>query len=365
MRIVSATLRNFRCFEALSLDIDKPIVLVIGPNGSGKTTLLEALHYMCYLSSFKTHVPRELMRLNSSAFAISLQLASNLAFDSLQVTYTRTKKAIKLNEATVTSYKQLYGVYKAITIVEGDLLIIQGSPSARRAFIDDVILLVDPSYGGLLRKYKQVLANRNALLALTTIDRDSYRVWTEQLFKLTQLIHEQRLKLLSYVQEAVSSLMGSLGDDGSSVVLSYEYTRPYGNVSHIGSSEALFDKYPLLLQQEQAYKRSLFGAHLDDIAISFQGKSARIYASRGQQKLLVFLLKMAHLKIVTQQAFHTQKAIALVDDFVTDFDEKRVEQLLALLRELASQIIITSPVEQGILREKLSIFDIQVVHLPS
>ena len=39
-------LSNFRCYEKLSVKVDKGPVVLTGPNGSGKTNILEAISYL-------------------------------------------------------------------------------------------------------------------------------------------------------------------------------------------------------------------------------------------------------------------------------------------------------------------------------
>ncbi|HBL31137.1 MAG TPA: ATP-binding protein, partial [Acidobacteria bacterium] len=43
MRIDRLTLRNFKKFEELTLDLHPRFTVLVGENGSGKTTLLDAL----------------------------------------------------------------------------------------------------------------------------------------------------------------------------------------------------------------------------------------------------------------------------------------------------------------------------------
>jgi DNA replication and repair protein RecF len=87
-------------------------------------------------------------------------------------------------------------------------------------------------------------------------------------------------------------------------------------------------------------KHSLFGAHLDDFIIQFESKSARRLASRGQQKLIITLLKMAQVRHITR---HKGPLLFLIDDFITDFDSATLQRLFPLLRDLECQLIITTP----------------------
>lgn len=49
MKLISATVRNYRCHRETTVDFDGNLVLVHGPNESGKSTLAEAIHRVLFL----------------------------------------------------------------------------------------------------------------------------------------------------------------------------------------------------------------------------------------------------------------------------------------------------------------------------
>ena len=103
-----------------------------------------------------------------------------------------------------------------------------------------------------------------------------------------------------------------------------------------------------LLKEEIYFKRSLFGAHLDDFTISLEGKKSRIFASRGQQKMIVLLIKAAQIKYTMLQK---GPVIFLLDDFMTDFDTQKGLSLWPILLSLNCQLIVTSPHQNSHLEE--------------
>jgi exonuclease SbcC len=48
MRVRELSLRNYRVFEEVDLELPARVIGVFGPNGSGKTTICEAIQYGCY-----------------------------------------------------------------------------------------------------------------------------------------------------------------------------------------------------------------------------------------------------------------------------------------------------------------------------
>src|SRR5207248_10097354 len=114
-----------------------------------------------------------------------------------------------------------------------------------------------------------------------------------------------------------------------------------------------------LLEEELRWRRSLFGIHLDDVTITLRDKHAKIYASRGQQKLVAFLLKCAHVLALTN---HVKTSSIILDDFLTDFDPRVLEQCLQVLISLDVQCFITSPLNSFFSSYKLP-FSPQIVIL--
>lgn len=362
MRIVSLSLKNFRCFSSIDLDVESPVVLIHGPNGSGKTSIIEALHYSCYLRSFKTHLPKEIAQTKAEGFGVALGLANSNSFDTLHIQFSRNKKSVKLNAQPVGSYKELYDVYKVVTITEDDLLMVQGAPALRRSFIDHVVLLMNPEYALLLKKYRHVLDNRTALIASGRNDDESYELWTNQLLTLSTTIQKARIGALTALEKEVKLLLTEIfADSTTTLSIQYDFAKPYSDMDDLITTEDLLIRYPSIKSHEMMQRRTLFGAHLDDFSIIYQGKSCRTYASRGQQKLLVFLLKLAHIRIL--KAEHSQSGVIfLVDDFMTDFDEEKAQALLPLMTSLPSQLIVTTPVE-GLVKEKLKAYKTQYIDI--
>ncbi|HLB40886.1 MAG TPA: AAA family ATPase, partial [Candidatus Babeliales bacterium] len=165
MLLTTLQLQQFRCFRETEWQFRPGINLIEGPNGSGKTSLLEALHYLCYLRSFRTFFTRELIQAGQTGFFVRAQFAATAdpvptAQTSLQIGFSPQKRIIKVAQREVQSYRELLALYTAISFVEDDLTLIKGEPSLRRTFLDQFIALYVPSYLSLLSDYKRTLVNR-------------------------------------------------------------------------------------------------------------------------------------------------------------------------------------------------------------
>src|SRR5690606_9539424 len=114
------------------LDLSASLILLEGGNGAGKTSLIEALHYGCYLRSFRTHMPRELSQFGAQDFFIKLDISSShegqLLDHEIQVGFSAGKRLVKIDKKPIASYKELMDFYRVVSVTEDDLELIKGSP---------------------------------------------------------------------------------------------------------------------------------------------------------------------------------------------------------------------------------------------
>src|SRR5690606_13394192 len=101
-----------------------------------------------------------------------------------------------------------------------DLALVRGEPSGRRRFLDELLVLRNPRFAGVMSDYDRVLRQRNTLLKsarssglkggnLPTLD-----VWDERLITLGSELIEGRSKLVDELQPAVTeAYVAVAGDD--------------------------------------------------------------------------------------------------------------------------------------------------------
>lgn len=342
MRIHHLTLQNFRCFKHKEFSFESPLVLIEGSNGVGKTSLLEALHYSCYIRSFRTSVPKELILHDHDSFIIKVSLEDSSTHHSIHIGYSCAKKMIKVDNKAITSFKELTEFYKVITITHEDIALVSQGPGARRLFLDQTLSLLDAEYLGMLKKLKIIAEQRSRLLLQRTIDYDYLASWTRQLWDVSEAIQAKRVVLLTDLEKLLQQLLREIGDD--TITLSLAYAPK--NMKRDDSWET-FCQLPFL-SMEQRYGRNLFGAHLDDFTIAYGAQNSRTYASRGQQKLTALLLRLAQARLASQLS---STPIIVIDDFLSEFDNDRVTQIMTMLSNEQRQIIISSPTPTGFIHD--------------
>lgn len=348
LQLTHVHLKHFRCFTEKKIDFEHPLVLIEGNNGSGKTTLLEAIHYMCYLRSFKTYSPKELVQFGSESFFAKASFINDDSYNSheIQVGLSGNKRVVKLDQKPVSSYKELMSHYRIVTLTEDDLQLVKGAPDIRRTFIDQVILLDNPDFIQKIKSFRQVLDHRNKLLQDRHFDAASYAIWTEQLWTKSREIQELRLSWLERIEKKIKSLVVDYFDGAFEVSLTYTPKKSAleGTYSHFEQD------LPHISEMERRFGRSVFGAHLDDFQIKLENVQSKHFSSRGQQKAIALLLKISQIE---ELLAHQEGVIFLLDDFMTDFDARRAELFLNLLTRVKGQLIFTSPVSDGYFVQKV------------
>jgi DNA replication and repair protein RecF len=360
--VESLTLQNFRCFSERVFTFNGRLIVVEGPNGSGKSCLLEALHYCCYLRSFRTRLNRDLIQLGKEHFFVQASVRQEAAalVDDIQVGFSGIEgKIVRWNHNLVHSYKDLVAQFKVITLVADDINVVQGEPEIRRDFLNYAMMLNQPSFIAQFKTYRQVLDQRNSLLARGSGVDDTFMTWTEKLWAEATILRQQREKYLGTLESAINKLLEAYFADDKDLDFRIELVY----ATKHGADTATFDEFWHTFERTHAatewlWRRSLFGIHLDDVVINFQKKRARVYASRGQQKLLAFLLKIAQLEQLSAQS--SEPGVLLLDDFMTDFDRGRVERCLKALQNFNVQIFLSTPIDP---RAFLNGFDGVMCHI--
>ena len=97
------------------------------------------------------------------------------------------------------------------------------------------------------------------------------------------------------------------------------------------------------------------GIHRDDFTISINGKSVSVFGSQGQQRTAIISLKLSELEVIYDEI--GEYPILLLDDFMSELDDTRIQNLLEKMKE--NQVIITCTDNLKVKNQESKCFHIQ------
>jgi DNA replication and repair protein RecF len=328
--------RNFRNLKDLSIEFSPQMNEVVGQNAQGKTSILEAIYLCMTGSSFRTHVPCDLIRHEQAGFFIELGFEKQGAVHEMQFSFDGLKKRIFLNKRLCESQIALIGQLLGVACTPEIQNLVKGSPHLRRHFFDLQIAQLDPLYVHHLSRYKRALKQRNSLLrekAFRTLD-----AWEQELASSAAYITKKRAEKIEALTVFVEKFYVELTGTKSKMHLTYKTKAPYQE-----SVEFLVGYFEKELRakraQEAAYGATLVGPHRDDIGIFLQDKLVSEFGSEGEMRLTSFALKLAEWHALESHA--QEKPIMMIDDFGAYLDSERSKLLFQLSSKLG-QVFISS-----------------------
>src|SRR3990170_2954716 len=340
MRLTHLSLTNFRNFVRLETDWPPGPTLLVGANAQGKTSLLEAVYYLSGAASPHASSDRQLINFlalqEPAPFArIVAELRQGDLPQRIEIRIVeeaggpgegpRLRKEILVNGVRRPA-RQLAGTFNAVLFQPRDLQVVEGSPGARRRFLDEALSQADPAYGEAISHYAKVLSNRNALLrqiqeAGSSPGGDQIAFWDEQLADLAATLMRSRALALRELEHLAQPIHSDL-------------TRGVESLRQ-GILAVLRDSYP----DEIARGLTLIGPHRDDFRIRASGIDLTTYGSRGQDRTAILALKLAEIEWMRQRT--GQWPVLLLDEVLAELDAERRLSLLARVHS-AEQAILTS-----------------------
>jgi DNA replication and repair protein RecF len=358
MYVESVEIRNFRNLRQLEICFNKRYNYFYGKNAQGKTNIIEAVSYLLSTKSHRETAVANLIHYDDTASVVMGQVIRKGVRDSVSFTLGEDKKVFYLNRQKVLP-SVLVERFGVVFFDPEDLRLIKDGPDKRRRYIDQLISNIHPPYRKAYRQYHHLLKQRNALLKDPSVKEygELFYIFDKQLAGLTKYIIQKRLRYLKEIQTVAQKIHEGITDEKERIGLKYQ-TNIIDEYEKIKDIEKI---YLTLLKQNFVYDKerrtSLLGPHTDDILIEVNEKSARRFASQGQQKTVSISLKLSEVELYRIQK--NVQPIVFLDDVMSELDEKRRRRLLSLLKEGQVFITATDKIDQSdIDKDEIALFEV-------
>lgn len=351
MQFHRITIRNTRNVEEASINPGAGFNYFVGDNGSGKTSMLEGIHILSSGSSFRTRKPANLIRREQS----TLQSFAEFTYRSDSKPHTvgveRTRDGstrIKIDREYTSRLSDLTHTIPLLALHPESHNLINGGPTLRRKLIDWGVFHVEPNFISVWRDYKRALDQRNAALKCGASD-DAVTVWNGVLARAGEKLHIHRIDYLSGLTPFMSQLLEKAGwDSGLSLSIRSGWNEEY----------TLGEELDKSLTRDRLNRNTISGPHRAELVIKYNNEEIRHIFSRGQQKLYIYLLKIAQANHL--YSVRNVRSVFLCDDMPSELDEKNRAQISQALLESGYQVFATSVVS---LEEEFDSLQSRVFHV--
>lgn len=257
------------------------------------------------------------------------------------------KKRIKVAGAEKTKMSDLLGNLHAVIFSPEDLQIVKGGPEHRRAFLDDTLVQINPTYHHWRRSYERILRQRNILLKSFPPAEvaKSLDVWDKNLIEVGSRIILARAEVVEHLNKLVKKVHSQITEKKEKLELVYLSKVAAETFDDIGAIAQEFKKELLRRRREEIDRKiTLVGPHRDDLALIVSGWDMRSYGSQGQQRTVALSLKLGQFKLIEEEV--KEKPLLLLDDVMSELDEARRADLMKMIKD-GTQVLVTAATESA------------------
>ncbi|QCE33854.1 DNA replication/repair protein RecF [Acetobacteraceae bacterium] len=293
MNIHSLRFENFRNYPRMEVDLESPIVVLSGPNGAGKTNFLEAISFLSpgrglrFLSASGINVR------NNEGWSVwaNLSFAGEPYTLSTGIPSGKTHRVFFLDGEPLNSSEKASLFFTCLWTTPHMERLFSSGASARRKFLDSLILAEQRTYSRELLSLERMLTSRNKILAETPSELAWLEGVEDSIARHTVSISAIRKNFLErikiYLNIFTNMPLLNLG-------VNCWVAEQLENYSALEVEDMLREKLSLSRQRDQELKKTSWGAHKTDFIVFYGNKAQSAdMCSSGEQKMILLTLILA------------------------------------------------------------------------
>lgn len=335
MKLTSLKLLDFRNYEMAQWEPGSQINVLYGQNASGKTNLLESISLLVEAKSFKGAREEEFISFSKDQARIYGKFLQEGYEDGYELEFSRGKSKILTINEEVFKMKEYTRRRVLVSFSPIDLNMIKYGPMERRKYLDLIMCHFDSIYEYELGIYRKLLLERNRLLK-SFHDATLLDIYDREIAKVGAKIIVLRLKNIKLFHEYAKRHYEKISQKDH-FNITYLSTVPLRNDQE-EIEQVYFNSLKNSYSRDVEKKFTTIGPHRDDLDFKINHRSARLYASQGEQRSIVLSLKLAERDFIKD--LYGYEPILLLDDVFSELDEKRRDYFLQSLGK--SQVFLTT-----------------------
>jgi DNA replication and repair protein RecF len=332
MKVKLIKLIQYRNYQALTLQPHERLTVLLGENAQGKTNVAEAVYLCAAGRSHRTSKEGELIMWEKEGAYVRVDVQRENMLRKIEMRLPKNgRKQVKVDASPLSRMGELMGVLNCVMFSPEDLRMVKDGPGERRRFMDMELSQLRPAYFYTLGNYQRALAQRNALLKEISFGRgreEDLVPWEELLIQNGEKIWQMRRVFLEKLRVLAENLHYKISGGKEKLELFYQSDLNGGEYAQ-----------KLIENRQEDLRRGITGRgiHKDDIQILLGGIDARTFGSQGQQRTAALSMKLSELQLM--ESVTGEKPVLLLDDVMSELDEKRQDFLLNSIEDC--QTILT------------------------
>ncbi len=180
--------------------------------------------------------------------------------------------------------------------------------------------------------YLKALEQRNNYLKQIKFENKSdelLEIWDEKISEYAEGVFKYRFEFINKLKEKIKNVHNIITENNEDIKIEY--------ISDFTNKEEFLKKLKDNKKLDILKGYTTKGIHRDDFNIYINNNLVNVYGSQGQHRTAILSLKMSELQVVKDEI--GENPILLLDDFMSELDEKRRINFLRNIRD--TQVIIT------------------------
>jgi DNA replication and repair protein RecF len=351
LAVTALALTNFRSYARAELTLSGRAVVLAGPNGAGKTNVLEAISLLspgrglrgAQLAEHTRKAPQPAA--GDVLWAVSATIRRDgdnyeIGTGLVPGREGTEKRQVHLNGVSVQGSSDLAEIVQVVWLTPAMDRLFSDSASARRRFLDRLVLGFEPQHARMSLRYEQAMRERSRLLRLGPRDPGWLSALEKEMAETGIEIAAARVRTIERLNEELVRRERAGAFPAAQLALSGETDRLVAEKGE-EAVEAQRQALQAARTRDAESRRTTIGPHVSDLAARHKAKrmDARD-CSTGEQKALLISIVLANAWELARLR-GGRAPLLLLDEIAAHLDARRRVALFEEILALGAQAWIT------------------------